>query len=80
LFILFVIALELNELDHINPAEMVFIIYALGFTLEKVAAMQEHGIRGDFIIIICVCMLSSDTEPKYFSKALGSVMIFSFAT
>ena len=21
-------------------------VYALGFTLEKVAAMQEHGIRG----------------------------------
>jgi len=45
LFVLFVVALELNEQDRINPAEMLFMIYGLGFTLEKVAAMQEHGIR-----------------------------------
>lgn len=25
---------------------MMFMIYSLGFALEKVAAMQEHGIRG----------------------------------
>jgi hypothetical protein len=27
-------------------AEILFMIYSLGFTLEKVAAMQEHGIKG----------------------------------
>ncbi|KDQ26658.1 hypothetical protein PLEOSDRAFT_1077531 [Pleurotus ostreatus PC15] len=45
LFILFVIAIEFNERDTINVSEFVFMIYALGFTLEKVAAMQEHGIK-----------------------------------
>jgi hypothetical protein len=38
---------ELNERDHINAWEIVFMVYSLGFSLEKVAAMQEHGIRGD---------------------------------
>lgn len=46
LFILFVIALELNDRHTINWAEGVFMIYALGFTLEKLAAMQEHGVKG----------------------------------
>jgi hypothetical protein len=32
-------------LHHFNVAEVGFLVYALGFTLEKVAAMQEHGIR-----------------------------------
>ncbi|PCH44315.1 hypothetical protein WOLCODRAFT_165062 [Wolfiporia cocos MD-104 SS10] len=45
LFIFFVIALEYNERDRINAAEAIFMVYALGFTLEKVAAMQEHGIK-----------------------------------
>ncbi|KAF9223997.1 hypothetical protein BS17DRAFT_808316 [Gyrodon lividus] len=45
LFILFVVAIEMNERHVINPAEMIFMIYALGFTLEKLAAMQEHGIK-----------------------------------
>ncbi|EJF64109.1 hypothetical protein DICSQDRAFT_100749 [Dichomitus squalens LYAD-421 SS1] len=45
LFILFICAIEFNELDGINTAEIVFMVYALGFTLEKVAAMQEHGIK-----------------------------------
>lgn len=45
---LFVVALELNERDNINVAEAIFMIYALGFSLEKVAAMQEHGIKGLF--------------------------------
>ncbi|KAL1747848.1 hypothetical protein HDZ31DRAFT_30933 [Schizophyllum fasciatum] len=46
LFILFVIAIEYSERDTINTAEIVFMVYALGFSLEKFAAMQEHGIRG----------------------------------
>lgn len=46
LFTLFIIALEFNELEKLNMAEILFMVYALGFTLEKVAAMQEHGIKG----------------------------------
>lgn len=46
LFVLFVVAIEMNELDSLNPAEIIFMVYALGFALEKVAAMQEHGIHG----------------------------------
>jgi hypothetical protein len=34
-------------------AEIIFMVYALGFTLEKVAAMQEHGIKG---FLICFGM------------------------
>ncbi|KAH9040379.1 hypothetical protein EDB85DRAFT_2173174 [Lactarius pseudohatsudake] len=45
LFILFVIAVELNEVDRLNAWEVAFMIYSLGFSLEKAAAMQEHGIR-----------------------------------
>ncbi|KAJ7890538.1 receptor-activated Ca2+-permeable cation channel [Mycena olivaceomarginata] len=44
LFILFIIAMEMSEIKRINFSEILFMIYALGFTLEKVAAMQEHGI------------------------------------
>lgn len=46
LFIFFVIAIEFNDPATINTAEAVFMVYALGFTLEKVAAMQEHGMKG----------------------------------
>ncbi|KAI0343039.1 hypothetical protein BDW22DRAFT_1316922, partial [Trametopsis cervina] len=45
LFVLFIFALEFNSLDSVNASEGIFMIYALGFTLEKVAAMQEHGIK-----------------------------------
>jgi hypothetical protein len=47
LFFLFVLAIEMNERDTLNIAEVLFLVYALGFTLEKIAAMQEHGIKGD---------------------------------
>lgn len=47
LFVLFVLALEFSERGCINVFEGIFMIYALGFTLEKVAAMQEHGIKGE---------------------------------
>ena len=46
LFILFVIAVEFAKKERVIVAEMFFMIYALGFTLEKVATMQEHGIHG----------------------------------
>jgi hypothetical protein len=45
LFILFIIVIEYNEVDRINAPEWLFMIFALGFTLEKAAAMQEHGIQ-----------------------------------
>jgi hypothetical protein len=47
LFLLFIVAVELNEIDRINAWEVAFMVNSLGFCLEKVAAMQEHGIRGD---------------------------------
>lgn len=37
----------MNERDKLNTAEVLFMVYALGFTLEKIAAMQEHGIKGN---------------------------------
>ncbi|KAI6126399.1 hypothetical protein EV401DRAFT_2055309 [Pisolithus croceorrhizus] len=43
--LLFVIAIETNESDRINTPELVFMVCGLGFTLEKLAAMQEHGIK-----------------------------------
>lgn len=46
LFVLFVIAIERNNIKRINGAELIFMIYASGFTLERIATMQEHGIRG----------------------------------
>ncbi|KAG6860882.1 hypothetical protein C0995_006437 [Termitomyces sp. Mi166 len=46
LFILFIIAIEVSERDTLGVPEIIFMIYSLGFTLEKVAAMQEHGIKG----------------------------------
>ncbi|KAF8239383.1 receptor-activated Ca2+-permeable cation channel [Tricholoma matsutake] len=45
LFFLFIITIEVSERDQLNMSEIVFMVYALGFTLEKVAAMQEHGIK-----------------------------------
>jgi len=45
LFVLFIVAVELNERDCLNMWEVAFMIYSLGFSLDKVAAMQEHGIR-----------------------------------
>ncbi|KAG8961713.1 hypothetical protein FRC03_005040 [Tulasnella sp. 419] len=45
LFITYVIALEGNELSRINWCEGIFMIYATGFTLDKAAAMQEHGMK-----------------------------------
>ncbi|KAF5383692.1 hypothetical protein D9615_003626 [Tricholomella constricta] len=45
LFLLFIVAVEVSERDTLNTPEIVFMIYSLGFTLEKVAAMQEHGIK-----------------------------------
>jgi hypothetical protein len=46
--VLFAVAVELNEVDRVNAWEVAFMIYSTGFSLEKVAAMQEHGMRGNF--------------------------------
>ncbi|KAJ3866320.1 hypothetical protein EV359DRAFT_36901, partial [Lentinula novae-zelandiae] len=45
LFVLFILAIEWNTRDVLNAPEVIFMVYALGFCLEKVAAMQEHGIQ-----------------------------------
>ncbi|KAJ3926134.1 MAG: hypothetical protein NXY57DRAFT_1029947 [Lentinula lateritia] len=45
LFVLFILAIEWNTRDELNAPEVIFMVYALGFCLEKVAAMQEHGIQ-----------------------------------
>lgn len=45
LFILFVVAIETNVPHRINAPELAFMVCGLGFTLEKLAAMQEHGIK-----------------------------------
>ncbi|EJD47954.1 hypothetical protein AURDEDRAFT_113224 [Auricularia subglabra TFB-10046 SS5] len=45
LFILFIAALENNNVGYLTNSEIVFMIYAFGFSLEKVATMQEHGLR-----------------------------------
>lgn len=45
---MFIVAIEFNTLNEINVPEGIFMIYALGFTLEKVATMQEHGMKGKY--------------------------------
>ncbi|KAH7105755.1 hypothetical protein BKA62DRAFT_826183 [Auriculariales sp. MPI-PUGE-AT-0066] len=45
LFVLFVMALENSRVETLTTAEMVFLVYAFGFSLEKVATMQEHGLH-----------------------------------
>ena len=71
LFLLFVCAIEFSELDHINLAEIGFMIYALGFTLEKVAAMQEHGIKGGRSCGMHDVAASNYTVGQYTSRELG---------
>jgi hypothetical protein len=66
--VLFILAIEMNELNRINVAEMLFMIYALGFTLEKVAAMQEHGIKGR-MRVFCIPFLRF---PVYFKGTWAS--------
>ena len=61
LFIFFILAIELNELDRLNIWEVIFMIYSLGFSLEKVAAMQEHGIKG-FVLRLCTPHSSPNTR------------------
>ncbi|KIR99898.1 hypothetical protein L804_02534 [Cryptococcus deuterogattii 2001/935-1] len=45
LFILYVIAIEGLVESHINGREWAFIIYAMAFSLDKLAAIREHGLK-----------------------------------
>ncbi|OCF32424.1 hypothetical protein I316_05850 [Kwoniella heveanensis BCC8398] len=45
LFTLYVIAIEGLETNRLNGREMCFIIYALAFSLDKLAAIREHGLK-----------------------------------
>jgi hypothetical protein len=62
LFILYVVAMEGLDQEHLNWRELIFIIYALGemiaeidlkrqlisaFSLDKLAAIREHGLKGE---------------------------------
>lgn len=49
LFVLFVIVLEFGTIDRINFPEGLFMVFALGFSLDKIASMQEHGLRGQLV-------------------------------
>ncbi|OJA14994.1 hypothetical protein AZE42_04319 [Rhizopogon vesiculosus] len=71
LFILFVVAIELNERSRINFAESLFMIYGLGFTLEKVAAMQEHGIKVTTYCVYAFCRLYGVYSHNHRAQDLG---------
>lgn len=71
LFILFVNALEYNERDKLNISEIVFMIYAFGFSLEKLAAMQEHGIQGIFTTKSLILVYQSYPILSVFQRNMG---------
>ncbi|KAL1726221.1 hypothetical protein EV714DRAFT_255095 [Schizophyllum commune] len=71
LFILFVVAIEYSERDHINTAEIVFMVYALGFSLEKFAAMQEHGIRVSTYLVYLFLRLYGQLHNSKWARSLG---------
>ena len=52
LFVLFVLALEFSNLQRINLEETLFMVFALGFSLEKLAAIQEHGLKGALLRVL----------------------------
>ncbi|KAG6813886.1 hypothetical protein H0H92_006293 [Tricholoma furcatifolium] len=68
LFILFVVAIEVSQRDKLDAPEIIFIVYSLGFSLEKIAAMQEHGIRGAVLSLQQMFeILQIDHFPVYFT-------------
>ncbi|KAI6041283.1 hypothetical protein EDC04DRAFT_3139831 [Pisolithus marmoratus] len=79
LFILFVIAIETNEPHRINTPESIFMICALGFTLEKLAAMQEHGIKGRQCLVFFILDLSHHVLSVY-SKGTWNGFDLAFVT
>lgn len=46
-------------------------VYALGFTLEKLAAMQEHGVKGSSFPMCCP-RLSLSPELSLHSRNMGA--------
>ncbi len=46
LFILYCITIERLDPGYINMYETVFIVYALAFSLDKLATIREHGLKG----------------------------------
>ena len=45
LFVLYVVAVEGLEVDHMNGKEVAFIVYALAYSLDKMATIREHGLK-----------------------------------
>ncbi|KAF7308559.1 hypothetical protein HMN09_00705000 [Mycena chlorophos] len=66
LFVLFVFAMEMCELERLNAPEVLFMVYALGFSLEKVAAMQEHGIKVYFKGTWVCILFSFKTDSTWY--------------
>lgn len=48
LFVLYIVAIEGLEADHITGWEAIFMIYAVAFSVDKLAATRKHGMRGGF--------------------------------
>jgi hypothetical protein len=47
LFILYCLTIERLDPGYINMYEAVFIVYALAFSLDKLATIREHGLKGE---------------------------------
>jgi hypothetical protein len=47
LFVLYVIAIEQLQTQHITGWEVVFMVYAVAFSVDKLAATREHGMKGE---------------------------------
>lgn len=45
LFVLYIMTIEHIDTNHMNGYELAFIVYALAFSLDKAAAMREHGLK-----------------------------------
>ena len=58
-------------MDRINAWEIAFMVNSLGFCLEKVAAMQEHGIRGDVLQGLS-CAPSNESVTSLLHRYLGA--------
>jgi hypothetical protein len=73
--VLFIWALEKNEEMYINAPELMFMIYSFGFALEKVASMQEHGIRVYFTGMLLI--VHGDVNDSFHSQGCGMALILS---
>lgn len=48
LFVLYIIAIENIQIEYMNTPEIIFAIYAVAFSLDKLAAIREHGLKGGY--------------------------------